>query len=91
MASREPERPEGPERIERNDDDDQTTREPRESPDELAREVAVENPDPTTRREAYELGLMENDESEAGEEIQVVADDELTEPDGSRETTERTR
>ncbi len=66
-------------------------REPHEEPEELAREVAIENPDPTTRREAYELGLMENDESVEGEELHVVGDDELTEPSGSQETTERTR
>ena len=49
------------------------------SPEELAREVKEENPDPTTRREAFELGLMEEDESEAGEAVQVVADEETGE------------
>ena len=49
------------------------------SPEELAREVKEENPDPTTRREAFELGLMEEDESEAGEEVRVVDDEELEE------------
>jgi hypothetical protein len=47
------------------------------SPEELAEEVKEENPDPTTRREAYELGLMEEDESVEGEAIQVVDDEEL--------------
>jgi hypothetical protein len=49
------------------------------SPEELAEEVKAENPDPTTRREAYELGLMDEDESVEGEEIHVVSDDELEE------------
>lgn len=65
--------------------------EPHEAPEELAEEVAIENPDPTTRREAYELGLMENDESLAGEMLHVVDDEELITPEGSRETTDRTR
>ena len=47
------------------------------SPEELAEEVKAENPDPTTRREAYELGLMDEDESVEGEEIRVVDDEEL--------------
>ena len=47
------------------------------SPEELAEEVKEENPDPITRREAYELGLMEEGESEEGEELHVVSDDEL--------------
>ena len=49
------------------------------SPEELAREVQEENPDPTTRREAFELGLMDEDESEAGQEMTVVRDEELDE------------
>ena len=49
------------------------------SPEDLVREVKDENPDPTTRREAFELGLMEEDESDAGEELRVVEDDELDE------------
>jgi hypothetical protein len=52
-------------------------RDEHKSPEELAEEVKEENPDPTTRREAYELGLMEEDESVEGEEIHVVSDDEL--------------
>jgi len=53
--------------------------EPHKSPEELAEEVKEENPDPITRREAYELGLMEEDESVEGEEIHVVSDEELEE------------
>jgi hypothetical protein len=47
------------------------------SPEELAEAVKAENPDPTTRREAYELGLMEEDESAEGEDVHVVSDEEL--------------
>jgi hypothetical protein len=47
------------------------------SPEELAEEVKAENPDPTTRREAYELGLMDEDESAEGEDVHVVSDEEL--------------
>ena len=47
------------------------------SPEELAEEVKEENPDPVTRREAFELGLMDEDESVEGEEIHVVSDEEL--------------
>ena len=47
------------------------------TPEALAREVKEENPDPTTRREAFELGLMDEDESEAGEDVHVVSDEEL--------------
>ena len=53
--------------------------EERKSPEELAEEVKQENPDPTTRREAFELGLMDEDESDAGEEVRVVSDEELEE------------
>jgi hypothetical protein len=49
------------------------------SPEDLVREVKDENPDPTTRREAFELGLMEEDESDAGEGLRVVEDEELDE------------
>jgi hypothetical protein len=52
-------------------------REEHKSPEELAEEVKQENPDPTTRREAFELGLMDEDESVDGEEIHVVSDEEL--------------
>ena len=43
----------------------------------IAHETRRENPDPTTRREAFELGLMEKDESAEGEAIEVVSDEEL--------------
>ena len=36
--------------------------------------------DPALIRGAFELGLMEEDESAAGEEVHVVADEELDEP-----------
>ena len=53
------------------------SRDEHKSPEELAEEVKAENPDPVTRREAYELGLMDEDESVEGEEIHVVSDEEL--------------
>jgi hypothetical protein len=56
-----------------------TTSDEHKSPEELAEEVKEENPDPTTRREAFELGLMDEDESEAGEDVRVVSDAELDE------------
>ncbi len=37
--------------------------------EELEEEAAERNPDPQTRREALELELMEEDRSEAGEDI----------------------
>jgi hypothetical protein len=43
----------------------------------IAHESKRENPDPTTRRESFELALMEQDESEAGEHVEVVSDEEL--------------
>lgn len=43
----------------------------------IARETRRENPDPTTRRESFELGLMETGESAEGESIEVVSEDEL--------------
>jgi len=58
---------------------DTSATEERKSPEELAEEVKQENPDPTTRREAFELGLMDEDESGAGEEVRVVSDEELEE------------
>jgi hypothetical protein len=58
---------------------DATTSDEHKSPEELAEEVKEENPDPTTRREAFELGLMDEDESEAGEDVRVVSDEELDE------------
>jgi len=40
-----------------------------EEAEELEEEAAERNPDPQTRREALELDLMEEDRSEAGEDI----------------------
>jgi hypothetical protein len=40
-----------------------------EDAEELEEEAAELNPDPQTRREALELELMEEDRSEAGEDI----------------------
>ncbi len=42
-------------------------------PQDLADEAAEENPDPTTRRETYELDLMEEGDAEvkAGRDISV--------------------
>jgi hypothetical protein len=37
--------------------------------EELEEEAAERNPDPQTRREALELELMEEDRSDAGEDI----------------------
>lgn len=37
----------------------------------LADEAAAHNRDPQTRREAFELELIEHDESEAGEAVEV--------------------
>jgi hypothetical protein len=41
----------------------------KEEAEELEEEAAERNPDPETRREALELELMEEDRSEAGEDI----------------------
>ena len=43
----------------------------------IAHETRRENPDPTTRRETFELDLMEKGESAEGESIEVVSDEEL--------------
>jgi hypothetical protein len=40
-----------------------------EEAEELEEEAAERNPDPQTRREALELELMEEDRSEAGEDV----------------------
>ena len=41
----------------------------KEEAEELEEEAAERNPDPQTRREALELELMDEDRSEAGEDI----------------------
>ncbi len=43
--------------------------------EELVEEAREENPDPTTRREAYELELMEEGRSEEGAEVEVDEDE----------------
>ena len=40
-----------------------------EEAEELEEEAEERNPDPQTRREALELDLMEEDRSEAGEDV----------------------
>ncbi|MGZ6887104.1 MAG: hypothetical protein ACXVJ7_14505 [Acidimicrobiia bacterium] len=47
--------------------------------DDLVEVVTEENPDPTTRREAFELTLMEEDRVDEGRDVQV------DEPDDERE------
>jgi len=54
---------------------DTSATEERKSPEELAEEVKQENPDPTTRRETFELDLMEEDLVEEGRDVQVNPDD----------------
>jgi hypothetical protein len=44
--------------------------------EELAEDAREENPDPTTRRETFELDLMEEGLVEEGREVQVNRDDE---------------
>jgi hypothetical protein len=45
-----------------------------ERAEELAEEVREENPDPTTRREAFELDLMDEGLVEEGRDVTVVDD-----------------
>ena len=47
----------------------------RERVEELAEDAREENPDPTTRRETFELDLMEEDLVEEGRDVQVNEDD----------------
>ena len=42
--------------------------------EELEEEAAEHNPDPTTRREALELELMEEGRSEEGENVDIAED-----------------
>jgi hypothetical protein len=44
--------------------------------EELREEVREENPDPTTRREAFELGLMDEGLVDEGRDVRVDDDDE---------------
>lgn len=48
----------------------------RERVEELAEDAREENPDPTTRRETFELDLMEEDLVDEGRDVQVNRDDE---------------
>jgi hypothetical protein len=45
--------------------------------EDLAEEAAEQNPDPQTRRESFELELMDEDRSQEGADVEVdVAEDE---------------
>jgi hypothetical protein len=46
--------------------------------EEIAEEAADQNPDPQTRRETFELKLMDEDRSEEGADIEVEATDDET-------------
>ncbi|HEY7138232.1 MAG TPA: hypothetical protein VIB48_24465 [Acidimicrobiia bacterium] len=52
--------------------------------EELVEEAREENPDPTTRREAYELELMEEGRSDEGAEVEVDDEEEREEERGER-------
>jgi hypothetical protein len=39
--------------------------------EEIAEEAAADNPDPQTRRETFELDLMDEDRSDEGEDVEV--------------------
>jgi hypothetical protein len=49
---------------------------PRRSVEDIAREVREENPDPITRRESFELELMEEDRTDEGADVEVNTDDD---------------
>ena len=53
----------------RNDEHEHVRQVTEEEAEELEEEAAERNPDPQTRREALELELMEEDRSEAGEDV----------------------
>ena len=53
----------------RNDEHEHVRQVSEEEAEELEEEAAERNPDPQTRREALELELMEEDRSEAGEDV----------------------
>jgi hypothetical protein len=52
-----------------NDDEKDREHVSEEEAEELEEEAAERNPDPQTRREALELELMDEDRSEAGEDV----------------------
>jgi hypothetical protein len=58
--------------------DDRNDPQERPSVEELAEEAAEENPDPITRRETYELSLMEEGRADEGRDIEV---DDIDPPD----------
>ena len=45
---------------------------PDEPVEQIAEEAKAENPDPTTARETFELGLMEEGRSEEGESVELA-------------------
>jgi len=55
--------------TDRRRDDEHVREVSEEEAEELEEEAAERNPDPQTRREALELELMEEDRSEAGEDV----------------------
>lgn len=59
----------------------------REPVEQLAEEAADLNPDPQTRRETFELELMDEDRSDEGEDVDV----EAVAPDDDEVTGDRTR
>jgi hypothetical protein len=50
-------------------DDEHVSQVSEEEAEELEEEAEERNPDPQTRREALELELMDEDRSEAGEDV----------------------
>ena len=53
----------------REQDDEHVSQVSEEEAEELEEEAEERNPDPQTRREALELELMDEDRSEAGEDV----------------------
>ena len=53
----------------REHDDEHVSQVSEEEAEELEEEAEERNPDPQTRREALELELMDEDRSEAGEDV----------------------
>ena len=53
----------------REQDDEHVSQVSDEEAEELEEEAEERNPDPQTRREALELELMDEDRSEAGEDV----------------------
>ena len=57
--------------------------------EELAEEAATDNPDPQTRRETFELELMDEDRSDEGEHVEVEAIAEQSDPASADTATPR--